>query len=151
METLLNLLQQGTAQLVDDSDPAKAIFKTIRGQVPADVEEVLFPAAHLESRQLQYQRAAQRIADRAAQAQLKEEMLQLKQIADEKHKGIVNLQTSGAALKQKILDLSTRKIALLAELKEVDAALTHAQQEESQLPMPSKPFSKKEISKLAKL
>jgi len=134
LETLLNLLQQGTAQLIDDSDPAKAIFKTIRGQVPADVEEVLFPAAHLESRQLQYQRAAQRIADRAAQAQLKEEMLQLKQIADEKHKGIVNLQTSGAALKQKILDLSTRKIALLAELKEVDAALTHAQQEESQLP-----------------
>ena len=129
MEALLDLLQQDTAQLVDDSDPAKAIFKTIRGQVPADVEEAIFPAAHLESR-----RAAQRIADRAAQAQLKEEMLQLKQIADEKHKGIVNLQTSGAALKQKILDLSTRKIALLAELKEVDAALTHAQQEESQLP-----------------
>ncbi|XP_066353170.1 uncharacterized protein [Miscanthus floridulus] len=134
LETLLNLLQQSTAQLVDDSDPAKAIFKTIRGQVPADVEEILFPAAHLESRQLQYQRAAQRIADRAAQAQLKGEMLQLKQIADEKHKGIVNLQTSGAALKQKILDLSARKAALLAELKEIDAALTHAQQEESQLP-----------------
>ncbi|XP_066363546.1 uncharacterized protein [Miscanthus floridulus] len=134
LEALLNLLQQDTAQLVDDSDPAKAIFKTIRGQVPADVEEVLFPAAHLESRQLQYQRAAQRIADRAAQAQLKEEMLQLKQIADEKHKGIGNLQTSGAELKQKILDLSARKMALLAELKEVDAALTHAQQEESQLP-----------------
>jgi hypothetical protein len=81
LEALLNLLQQDTAQLVDDSDPAKAIFKTIHGQVPADVEEALFPAAHLESRQLQYQRAAQCIADRAAQAQLKEEMLQLKQIA----------------------------------------------------------------------
>jgi hypothetical protein len=92
-------LQQDTTQLVDDSDPAKAIFKTIRGQFPADVEEALFPAAHLESRQLQYQRAAQRIADRAAQAQLKEEMLQLKQIADEKHKSIGNLQTSGAKLK----------------------------------------------------
>jgi hypothetical protein len=46
------LLQQDTAQLVDDSDPAKAIFKTIRGQVPADIEEAIFPAAHLESRQL---------------------------------------------------------------------------------------------------
>jgi hypothetical protein len=87
----LNLLQQDTAQLVDDSDPAKAIFKTIRGQVPADVEEALFLAAHLESRQLQYQRATQRIADRAAQAQLKEEMLQRKQIADEKHKNIDSL------------------------------------------------------------
>jgi chromosome segregation ATPase len=128
------LLQQDTAQLVDDSDPAKAIFKTICGQVPADVEEALFPAAHLESRQLQYQRVAQRIVDRAAQAQLKEEMLQLKQIADEKHKNIGSLQTSGAELKQKISDLSAKRMALLAELKEVEAALTHAGQEERQLP-----------------
>jgi hypothetical protein len=74
----LNLLQQDTAQLVDDSDLIKPIVKTIRGQLPANIEEALFPAAHLESRQLQYQRAAQCIADRAAQAQLKEEMLQLK-------------------------------------------------------------------------
>jgi hypothetical protein len=49
LEALLNLLQQDTAQLVDDSDPAKAIFKTIRGQVPANIEEALFPSAHLES------------------------------------------------------------------------------------------------------
>jgi hypothetical protein len=69
------LLQQDTAQLVNDSDPTKAIFKTIRGQVPADIEEILFPAVHLESQQLQYQRAAHCIADRAAQVQLKEEML----------------------------------------------------------------------------
>jgi hypothetical protein len=39
---------------VDDSDPAKAIFKTIHSQIPSDVEE---------SRQLQYQKAAQRIAE----------------------------------------------------------------------------------------
>jgi hypothetical protein len=85
--------------LVDDSDPAKAIFKTIHGQVPANIKEALFPAAHLESQQLQYQRAAQRIADRAAQAQLKEEMLQLKQTTNEKHKNIDSLQTTGAKLK----------------------------------------------------
>jgi hypothetical protein len=62
------LLQHDTAQLVNDSDPTKAIFKTIRSQVPVDIEETLFPAVHLESRQLQYQRAALRIAERAAQA-----------------------------------------------------------------------------------
>jgi uncharacterized coiled-coil DUF342 family protein len=128
------LLQQDTAQLVDDSDPAKVIFKTIRGQVPTNIEETLFPAAHLESRQLQYQRATQRIADRAAQTQLKEEMLQLKQTVDEKHKNIDSLKTSSAELKQKISDLSVKRMALLAELKDVEAALTHAKQEESQLP-----------------
>jgi len=52
-------------------------------------------------------------------------MLQLKRTADEKHKNIGSLQTSGAELKQKILDLSARNEALLAELKEVEEALAH--------------------------
>jgi hypothetical protein len=39
LEALLDLLQQDTAQLVNDLDPVKAIFKTICGQVPANVEE----------------------------------------------------------------------------------------------------------------
>ena len=52
LEDLLGLLQQDAAQLVDDSDPAKVLFRTPRGQIPADVEEILFQAAHLESRQL---------------------------------------------------------------------------------------------------
>ena len=82
------LLHQDTAQLVYDSDPAKALFKTLHGQIPADVEEVVFQAAHLESRQLQYQKATQRLADRAAHAQLTEEVMQVKHIADEKHKSI---------------------------------------------------------------
>jgi len=67
LEELSALLHQDTAQLVDDSDSAKALFKTLRDQIPADAEEILFQAAHLESRQLQYRRAAQRLADRAAQ------------------------------------------------------------------------------------
>jgi len=57
LEDLLVLLHQDTAQLVDDSDPTKALFKTLRSQIPADAEEVLFQAAHLERHQLQYQKA----------------------------------------------------------------------------------------------
>jgi len=57
LEDLLAMLHQDTTQLIDDSDLAKALFKTIRGQILADTEEVLFQAAHLESRQLQYQKA----------------------------------------------------------------------------------------------
>jgi len=65
LEDLLALLHQDTAQLVDDSDPAKDLFKALRGQILADAEETLFQAAHLESRQLQYQKATLRLADRA--------------------------------------------------------------------------------------
>ena len=119
---------------MDDSDPAKALFKTLRGQIPADAKEILFQAAHLESRQLQYQRAAQRLADRAAQTQLSEEMMKVKLLADEKHKNIGTLMSSGDALKHKISDLSAKREALLAELKQVEDALSQARQEESQLP-----------------
>ena len=58
-------------------------------------------------------------------------MLQLKQIADEKHKNISSLNTSGAELMQKISELLAKRPALMVELKEVEAALTHAEQEES--------------------
>jgi len=134
LEELSALLHQDTAQLVDDSDPGKALFKTLRGQIPADAEEILFQAAHLESRQLQYQRAARRLADRAAQTQLSEEMMKEKLLTDEKHKNIDTLKSSGDALKQKISDLSAKRETLLAELKQVEDALSQAQQEESQLP-----------------
>jgi len=130
----LALLHQGTAQLVDDSDLAKALFKTLRSQIPADAEEIIFQAAHLESRQLQYQKATQCLADRAAYTQLSEEIMQVKRIADEKHKSIGILQSSGDELKQKISTLLARREALLAELKQVEEALTQDQQEESQLP-----------------
>jgi len=134
LKVLLALLHQDTAQLVDDSDPAKAIFKTLCGQIPVDAEEVLFQAAHLESHQLQYQKATQHLTDRATYAQLEEEMLQVKRAADEKHKSIGTLQSLGDELKQKISSLSARREALLVELKQVEEALTQAQQEESQLP-----------------
>jgi len=130
LEELSALLHQETAQLVDNSDPAKALFKTLRGQIPTDVEEILFQAAHLESRQLQYQRA-QRLADRAAHAQLSEEMMKVKLLAEEKHKNIDTLKSSGDALKHKITDLSAKREALLAELKQVEEALSQAQQEEN--------------------
>jgi len=38
LEDLLALLHQDTAQLGHDSDPAKVIFKTLRGLIPTDAE-----------------------------------------------------------------------------------------------------------------
>jgi len=124
LEDLSALLHQDTAQLVDDSNPAKALFKTLRGQIPANAEEILFKAAHFESRQLQYQKVVQRLADRATHVQLSEEMMKVKLLADEKHKSIGILKSSGDMLKQKISDLSAKRDALLAELKLVEEALS---------------------------
>jgi len=60
--------------------------------------------------------------------------MQVKRLADEKHKSIDILQSLGDTLRQKISDLSAKREALLAELKQVEEALSQAQQEESQLP-----------------
>jgi hypothetical protein len=57
--------------------------------------------------------------------------MQIKRAADEKHKSIGILQSSGNELKQKISNLSARREALLGELNQVEEALTQAQQEES--------------------
>ena len=60
--------------------------------------------------------------------------MQVKRVADEKHKSTGVVQSFGDVLKQKISDLSARREALLAELKQVEETLTQARQEESQLP-----------------
>jgi len=53
-------------------------------------------------------------------------MLQVKHAAEEKHKSIDVLQSSGDELKQKISNLSGTREALLAELKQVEEALSQA-------------------------
>ena len=60
--------------------------------------------------------------------------MKVKLLADEKHKSIGILKSLGDVLKQKISDLSAKREALLAELKQVEEALSQAQQEETQLP-----------------
>jgi len=55
---------------------------------------------HLESRQLQYQKATQCLADRDTYAQLSEEVMKVKHLADEKHKSIDILNSSGDVLKK---------------------------------------------------
>ena len=58
----------------------------------------------------------------------------MKHATDEKYKSIDTLQSSGDELRQKISSLLAKRETLLAELKQVEEALTQAQQEESQLP-----------------
>jgi len=60
--------------------------------------------------------------------------MKVKHLADEKHKSISILKSSGDTLRQKIFDLSAKREALLAEVKQVEVALYQAQQEENQLP-----------------
>ena len=73
-----------------------------------------------------------------------------KLLTDEKLKNIGTLKSSGNALKQKISDLSARRETLLAELKQVEDALSQARQEESQLPATIKLLEQERRSMAAK-
>ena len=57
----------------------------------------------------------------------------MKHLVDEKHKSIGILKSSKDTLKQNISDLSAKRETLLAELKQVEEALSQAPQEENQL------------------
>jgi len=46
LEDLSALLHQDIAQLVDDSDPAKALFRALRGQIPANAEDISSSRQH---------------------------------------------------------------------------------------------------------
>ena len=74
----------------------------------------------------------------------------MKHAADEKHKNINILQSSGVELKQRISNLSAKREALRAELKQVEEALTQLNRRKANYPMRSRIFSKKEISKLVR-
>jgi len=54
-------------------------------------------------------------------------MIKVKLLANEKHKSIGILKSSGDVLKHKISDLSAKREALSAELKQVEEALSQAQ------------------------
>jgi len=59
--------------------------------------------------------------------------MKVKHLTDEKHKSINILKSLGETLRQKISDLSAKREALFAEHKQVEEALSQAQQEENQL------------------
>jgi len=76
--------------------------------------------------------------------------MKVKHLVDEKHESIDILKSSGDTLKQKISDLSAKREALLAELKQVEEALSQAQQEESQLPNTTKTLEQEQNTQARK-
>jgi len=60
--------------------------------------------------------------------------MKVKHLADEKHKSIGILKSSEDMLKQKISDLSAKREALLAKLKQVEEALPKPSRKKASCP-----------------
>jgi len=61
-------LNQDIGLLVQDVEGVRKIFQDLKGQLPADVEATLLPAAFIEGHQHKVLQAKQRLSDRASQA-----------------------------------------------------------------------------------
>jgi len=70
LQEVFQLLSQDIGELVRDAEPIRTILKTLEGQLPESIEEVLIPAAFIESHRVQVFKAQKRLADRAQQEQI---------------------------------------------------------------------------------
>jgi len=78
-------------------------------------------------------------------------MMKEKLSTDEKHKNTGTLKSSGDALKQKISDLSAKRDVLLAELKQVEDALSKPNRKKVSCQRLSSFWNKNETPMVAKL
>lgn len=70
LQDILQLLNQDIGLLVQDAKGAKSIFYYLKGQLPADVESALLPAAFVEGHQSKILQAQQRLSEWSSQLEL---------------------------------------------------------------------------------
>ena len=67
LQEILSFLNRDIGQLVRDADPIRAILRSLEGQLPESIEEVLTPAAFIESHRVQVLQSQKRLVDRLQQ------------------------------------------------------------------------------------
>jgi hypothetical protein len=131
---MLGLLNQDIGQLVQDAEPIRDIFKSIRGHLSRETAEKLLQAAYIESRQFQVLDAQSRLEDRARQEQIiKAREAHDSRAADLDGK-IHMLNSFRADIVGNINRLKQRHADLMKELREVGEELVCEEQKLNNLP-----------------
>jgi len=134
LQEILQLLRQDISQHVQDAEPIRAILKSLRGQFSKPIEEVLIPAAFIESRQVQVLRAQKRLADRLQQEQSAKKRDDLKSLVDSTQAKIDSLTQSKVELEKTKSILEARRELLLKELEQVNQEIADVNNSLSKLP-----------------
>ena len=95
-------------------------MKSLEGQLPEPIEDVLIPAAFIESRRVQVLRAQKRPTDRLQQEKIAKQRDGLKGLVDSTREEINSLHRSQADLQKTKSELEAKRDYLLQELNRVN-------------------------------
>ena len=95
-------------------------MKSLEGQLPEPIEDVLIPAAFIESRWVQVLRAQKRLTDRLQQEKIAKQRDDLKGHVDSTREEIDSLHHSQADLQKTKNELEAKRDYLLQELNRVN-------------------------------
>jgi len=95
-------------------------LKSLEGQLPEPIEDVLIPAAFIESRRVQVLRAQKHLTDRLQQEKIAKQRDDLKGLVDSTREEIDSLHRSQADLQKTKSELEAKRDYLLQELNRVN-------------------------------
>ena len=133
--SILDILdRQELSQLVQDAEPIRAIFKSLKGQLPIEVEKALAPVAFFEGQQYQFLEATQRISARAIQEQQAKEAEEHADRAKDIHRQIKMLDEARPLIETEINRLEAKRADLLRELDRINEAIESEKKKLEDLP-----------------
>lgn len=116
-------LESSLDALVVDCGSIRARFGEIQDLIPEDLVTMLTPAMFLEQYQLKLEKARQRLADRRERRELEATIQASRQSVNEEKLKLDQISVGPAPIQNNIDRLESRRIELLAQLEECNAAL----------------------------
>jgi hypothetical protein len=114
---ILPILSQDIGQLVRDAEPIHATLRSLECQLPEPIEDVLTPAAFIESHRMRVLRAQKRLANRIQQEQIAKQRDGLKGHVESTCQEIDSLTRHQADLQRTKGELEAKRDRLLQELQ----------------------------------
>jgi hypothetical protein len=127
-------LKQDIGLPVQDAGGMREGFRHLKGQLPADVEAALLPAASIEGYQFKVLQAKKRLNDRASQAELATQKEVSRSHANDIKARVEVLENSQPIIVGEIDWLKARRAALMKELEVVSIVPKEEEKKLEQLP-----------------
>ncbi|CAO2142151.1 unnamed protein product [Urochloa humidicola] len=128
------LLEQDIGTLVQNSDSVRSVFRLLRDHLQQDVQAILIPAAYIESNQIRFNQARQRIMDRQQQENLRQDMETKRTLATQTKDRIDFLEANRSSIVDRIDQLKARRAELAKEMERVKIELETEEKKLSDLP-----------------
>ena len=109
LQEILQFLNQDIGQLVWDTEPIRIILKSLKGVLSESLEEVLHPAAYIESHQISVLKAKKCLSDWLHQEQMIKQRDDLKNLVETTRGKIISLTQSKADMEQSKRDLEVKR------------------------------------------